>query len=105
MLALHHSHKKIHRTKISKIHKMLDQMIYFVALVGPIMTLPQVYEIWVERSFQGVSLWTWASYLTIDFVWFYYGLVHRDRAILFAYTLWIIVNSMVVIGLLMCRFT
>jgi uncharacterized protein with PQ loop repeat len=101
MLALRHHNKKVHKNKISKTHKLLDQVIYVFALIGPIMTVPQIAKIWIERTNQGVSILTWGSYLLIDFIWFYYGIVHRDKAIIFAYTLWIIVNSMVVVGLLM----
>lgn len=103
MLVLNHIHKRKQKNKkISNAHKMLDQLIYLFAIIGPLMTIPQIMNIWVDRTSGGVSLISWASYLFIDFIWLYYGLVHRDKAILFANTLWIIVNSMVVIGLLMC---
>lgn len=101
MLALNHFRRRKQKAKSVSTHKFLDKIIFLAAVVGPIMTIPQIINIWVQKSTEGVSLYTFGSYLLLNFVWLYYGLVHRDRAIIFAYLMWILANSTVVIGLLL----
>ncbi len=99
MLAFNHHRKKI--TKRDKKHPFFDKMIYFIALVGPIMTIPQIINVWTNKNPEGVSIYTWGSYFIINIIWFYYGYVHRDKTIMFAYTLWMIANGLVVAGLVL----
>lgn len=100
MLAFHHFRKRKNKVKLSKSHLLLDKSIYFIALIGPIMTIPQILNVWITKQTDGVSIYTWGSYFTINIVWFYYGLVHKDKAIMFAYFLWMIANGLVFAGLI-----
>jgi len=79
----------------------IDRLIYFVAIATPLMTIPQVWEIWVEKRLTGVSLATWIAYLLASICWLLYGTIHKDRPIIYTQTLWIIFSAMVVVGLVM----
>lgn len=103
---LHHYHvrKRIHQKHEPYPHpnkwkNFVDKAIFVIGAFGPIMTIPQLLEIWVGRNAAGVSIATWASYLFISSFWLTYGLIHREKPIIFVYILWIIMESMIVIGI------
>lgn len=69
-----------------------------MGVIGPVMTLPQVYAVWVLKQAEGVSVLTWASYVGTNLFWIAYGLVHREKPIILTYCLWIIMNGSVALG-------
>lgn len=83
--------------------KFMDKFIYVASIVYPLMTLPQVYEIFVTRNVAGVSLVTWASYLVFTVIFLIYALNKRIRPLALSYVLWLIVETAVVVGIVMYR--
>jgi len=81
--------------------RTLDKAIYFVALFGPIMTIPQVVKIFAEKSAAGVSIISWTGYLFLAMFWLSYGLMHKDKAVIFANFLWIIAYIIVIAGIML----
>jgi MtN3 and saliva related transmembrane protein len=104
---LHHFHKR----KISKQKKetqkvvarkqFLDKGIYAIGVLGPIMTLPQVFKIWVEKNATGVSLISWSAYLIIASIWLIYGVIHKEKPIIVNYGAWIVFHSSVIVGIIL----
>ena len=101
-IARHHIHKRkeIHTKNQNpkKFKKTIDYLIYAVAILAPIMTIPQVLKIWVYQNASGISLISWTSYLIFAFVWLSYGIVHKEKPIIITNILWIIMKIFVVIG-------
>ncbi len=95
MLSEQLKNKDNHGTKIQRI---MDKLIYLIALVWPILTLPQVYMVWVEKNAAWLSLFTWTAYVVSPILWLIYGIVHKEKAIIFSNILWIIVDLAVLIG-------
>ncbi len=62
------------------------------------MTLPQVWNIWIDHNAAGVSTVSWASYFVFAFIWLVYGIAHKDKPIIVSNTLWIILDIMIVVG-------
>lgn len=77
---------------------MIDTAIYGVALLGIIATIPQVTKVWLGQDASGVSLLAWSGYLITAFFWLAYGIIHREKPIIFAYLLWILLDALIVIG-------
>jgi len=101
--ALHHYHvrkRKQPYPHTDKWKRFIDQSIYLVGILGPILTVPQLTKIWVEKSAVGVSLITWLAYLIGAIFWLFYGIVHKAKPIIFTYVLFTLVNILVVIGVL-----
>jgi len=61
-------------------------------------TVDQVRIIWVEHHPSGVSFLSWAIYTVSAFVWFIYGIVHKDKVILTTNLMWFAFSLLVVIG-------
>ncbi len=66
------------------------------------MTLPQIYDIWITKRLS-VNIITWSSYLVIGFVWLGYGIVHKEKPIIFSNILGIITTGLVVLGTLLFK--
>jgi len=99
-LALRHHarHKKNHKKAFS-----MDYLIYGVAFLSPIMTMPQLLQIWVDKNVQGVSLLTWSSYVVFAVFWLIYGLVHKEKPIIVSNIFSGTLNIIIVIGILIAN--
>lgn len=102
---LHHFHtrKRIHQKHEPYPHpnkwkRLMDHLIYLIGIIGPIMTLPQVAEVWVNKNASGISAITWSSYVVINVFWIIYGTMHKEKPIILASIAWLVMNSLVAIG-------
>mgnify|MGYP002826002931 CR=1 FL=1 len=105
---IHHIHrrKRLHQKLEKYPHKnkwinFLDKLLLIVAIIGPLMTLPQIFKIYYLKSAAGVSILTWSLYSVFNVPWLIYGIVHREKPIIIAYSGWIITNLIVIIGTLL----
>jgi len=105
--ALHHLHKRKRIYKKfeiyphpKKLKRIMDKLIYLIAILTPLMTLPQVYKIWIERNPVGVSALTWSSYLLAACFWLSYGILHKEKPIILVNVLMIILEIIIIIGVL-----
>lgn len=104
---LHHWHK---RKRIyqniepyphpDKLKNFMDRMIYFIILLGLFMTLPQIKNVLIDKDASGVSIVTWATYVVTSLFWLLYGILHKEKPLVFSASMWIIVNALVVVGAL-----
>ncbi len=82
----------------AKLKKIMDKLIYGIALIWPILTIPQVWMVWVDKNAAWLSLFTWTAYVVSPTLWLIYGIIHKERAIIFSNILWIIVDIAVLTG-------
>ena|ERR1019366_6226526 len=94
---------RYHRQQIKKPEKpkLVDKATYVVAILEPLVTLPQVVTIFTNKTAAGVSLTTWVGYELLTLVWIWYALAHKDRLILLYQGLFLIIQTGVIIGGLM----
>lgn len=105
---IHHIHKRerAHKEKLkpypskNKWISLLDRLLIAVAVAGPLTTLPQIFKIFIEKTALGVSLVTWIMFMLIAIPWLVYGIVHKEKPIIIAYVLNLLVNTVVVVGIL-----
>ncbi len=103
----HHVHirKRLHENlekypHPDKFKNFLDKFIFFIGLMGPVMTIPQVWQIYSTQDATGVSLISWSWYLFSAFVWLAYGIIHKEKAIVFAQSLWIVTEIILITGII-----
>lgn len=80
--------------------KNMDRAMYAIALIAPIMTIPQVIEVF-RKHVQGVSLTTWSAYAGVSFLWLIYGYLHKDKPILITNFFLFCLDSAIVVGVLL----
>ncbi len=82
---------------------MLDQSIYFVSVLAPLSSLPQILQVWQGHQTAGISLVTWSAYAGINVLWIAYGIIHSENPITFGNVLMLACNAAVVVGVLLIR--
>lgn len=93
---------KLHPHKV-KNGEWFEKFIYIVGILGPILTIPQALEIFVNKSSQGVSLISWIWYFLASIIFTIYAFKHKLKPLIPTYLAWIIVCLIVVIEILIYR--
>lgn len=83
--------------------KLIDRLIYVAAIAYPLTTIPQIIDIFHHKSAQNVSLLTWILYDAFTFIFLWYALEKKLKPLVIEYSMWIIAQSIVVVGILMFR--
>ncbi len=104
---LHHYHirKRIHQKhepfpSKNKLKRNFDKLIYIAVIFGPIMTIPQLLKIWTSKNAAGVSFIAWASFSVISILWLTYGILHKEKPIIFMNLALIILQALIAISAL-----
>ena len=63
-----------------------------------VMTVPQVWTIWINQQAAGVSILSWGAYFLSAVLWFWFGLKQRDKNIYLPCIGWMVLNGAVVLG-------
>jgi uncharacterized protein with PQ loop repeat len=78
--------------------KMLRRVLGAMSIFTIVMTVPQVWTIWVDHQAAGVSVLSWSAYLLSALLWFWHGLRERDRNIYLPCIAWIAADGAVIVG-------
>jgi uncharacterized protein with PQ loop repeat len=81
----------------------LEKFLRVLSVVTMLMTVPQVFSIWVDGNAGGVSLLSWGAYLFSACLWFIYGIQKHDKTIYLACIGWIVLDATIVIGVIVHR--
>ncbi|MFT4311156.1 MAG: PQ-loop domain-containing transporter [Candidatus Woesearchaeota archaeon] len=77
----------------------LDKVCYVAAVVMPLTTLPQIYNIYALNLVSGVSLWMWVLYFITVLPWVLYAYVHKSRPLMVMNLLWLLVTLIIIAGI------
>lgn len=106
--AFHHYHirKRIHLKHEpfphpDKAKRLFDKFIYAVVILGPIMNLPQLLRIWLQKNASGVSLVSWASFSVFSLIWLCYGIIHKEKPIIFMNFALMIMQALIAVGVIL----
>jgi uncharacterized protein with PQ loop repeat len=104
-MSKYHNHQRIKKrtlvVKKSANTKLVDRATLIVAILEPLITIPQVITIFANKTAAGVSLTTWIGYELLTLVWLWYAIVHKDRLIFLYQGLFFVIQTGVIIGGLM----
>jgi uncharacterized protein with PQ loop repeat len=78
----------------------LEKVLRGLSVFTLLMTVPQVWTLWVGHDARGVSGLSWAAYLLAACLWFVYGLQKRDKTIYLACVGWVVLDAAVVAGVM-----
>jgi uncharacterized protein with PQ loop repeat len=81
--------------------RFLDKLLMVIAVVSPMMALPQLYEVFILHAVEGLSFISWASWALFNLPWIAYGIVHKQKPIVIMYILWFSINLSTAIGILL----
>ena len=108
MFALHHLHlRKRSYVKLEPyphpdvLKNRVDKLIYATALLTPVVTIPQAYQIFSAKTSAGVSVFSWICFAIANVIWVIYGVIHNEKPIIISNTANFVINIIVVIGAIM----
>jgi len=78
--------------------KLLRRLTGGMSIFTLLMTVPQVWTIWIGREAAGVSVASWSAYLLSALLWFYFGLRKGDKNIYLPCVGWVLLDSAVIAG-------
>lgn len=82
-------------------HIFLDRLVVVMAVVGPLLGIPQVVDIYVGQDASGVSLLAWLGFSFYTLVFLIYGITYKLRPVIVAQSLWLCVYVFVISGILL----
>jgi uncharacterized protein with PQ loop repeat len=95
---------KITQTVDSSLDRIgIKKIVLFVAIVEPLASIPQVYEIYTRKSAQNVAFFTWLLYVLSTLVWLLYGFRIKDRPLIITCSLGILFYALIIFGILLYR--
>ncbi|MCK4997642.1 hypothetical protein KAS08_05030 [Candidatus Pacearchaeota archaeon] len=106
-MGVHHIHKR--KRAHEKLEKFphnnkyirgLDKFLIIIAIIGPLVALPQILQIFVLKNASGVSALSWGLYALFNLPWITYGFVHKEKPIIIGYMLSFFINLIVLTGAL-----
>ncbi len=88
--------------KVKKeVRKNIDKLFYIGAVVSPITSSPQLIKIFYFQDATGVSLFTWASFFCGSLFLLTYGLVHKQKPIVYLNATILPIYIGIIIGILL----
>ena len=97
---------RAHKIILQKNHHpspLLDKIIYFIAIGGPLLTIPQAYEIFTKKTAAGVSLLTWVMYGIVDIFLIAYTFRHKIKPLLITYFAYLLIDIIIVTGIIIYK--
>lgn len=86
--------------KASSTPAPLRRVLAVMSIVTMLLTVPQVLTIWLGHQAAGVSVISWSAYLASAALWFWHGLLQRDRNIWLPCVGWIALDIAIIAGAL-----
>ncbi len=82
-------------------NKTIERVALAAGILQPLITLPQIVQIYSNQSAQDVSLATWLGYLVFGVIFLIYGYIFKLRPIFYGQILWVTMQCVTVIGILL----
>lgn len=93
-----HGYKHLHQKKKKDV---FDYLVYFFMVATPLFELPQVWDIYSNKSAQDVSLITWGFFFVANIAWIVYAVRNKLLPLLIAYSLYLVTEGLIVVGILL----
>jgi uncharacterized protein with PQ loop repeat len=77
--------------------RIVDRIVLGTAILAPIVTIPQIFQLYTTKSSANLSLLSWCLYILCAVPWVAYGIFHRDRRIILSTSLWLFFDIWMVI--------
>ena len=83
---------KHQHTNNSMFLNSMDKFMYVIALIAPVMTIPQLIDV-LQGNTKGVSPLTWGAYAFVSALWCIYGIFHKDKPLILTQFLLLILDG------------
>lgn len=80
--------------------RYIDRLCAVFAVLMPLTTLPQIIMLYGAKDATGLSLLMWLLYTVATVPFLLFGIIHKHKQLIVLNSLWILVNSTMIIGIL-----
>jgi len=87
----------MNQPKFKKLANFTEKMMFPMIFIGPLFSLPQVYNVWFESK-DGVSLISWITYFITQIFWLFHAFNLKDKQNIATGTLWLVVEFLISSG-------
>ena len=99
---MHHFHmRKRTNPEQNALRDYFDNIIYAVAIIAPVLNLPQLFEVWFNRNASGVSFISWFGFSIVSVIWLIYGILHKEKPIIFMNSALAVIQGLVALGVVL----
>jgi hypothetical protein len=77
---------------------LIDRILSPLAVVAPLFTVPQVYEVWFLQNVDGVSSLSWFLMGIMALLWFWHAVRHKDKILMINTLLMVFFNFSIAFG-------
>lgn len=108
-IGLHHlvtEIKSLERQEIEDnkpLKTFINRFIYFIGGFGVAVIIPQVTRIWFYKEADGVSLTTWGGFFIASVFWLIYGLIHKEKPIIYTNVFVCVLDLLIIVGIISHR--
>lgn len=104
-IGFHHYHQRTshsHGETHNNIYQyLIDKLVYIGGTVGIFIMLPQLAKIWMDKNVTGLSLITWLGFLGGAIFWIVYGIIHKEKPLIFINVVASFINFLIVLGIIL----
>lgn len=79
--------------------RLLDNWVSVFGVVTSLSVAPQALAIWMNRSAENVSVFTWSVFFLWTFTMLLYGIVHKAKPIIITQSIGIVFYGLIVVGI------
>tara|TARA_Y100000310_G_scaffold338091_1_gene426833 strand:+ start:255 stop:584 length:330 start_codon:yes stop_codon:yes gene_type:complete len=83
-----------------KLESILNSVISVIAVVYPLTAIPQLFEIWINRNVDGISIITWGMFLLFTLPIMVYCLLKKEMKLVLMYAFWLVIYVAVISGVM-----
>ncbi|MEK6919330.1 MAG: PQ-loop domain-containing transporter [Nanoarchaeota archaeon] len=100
---LHHisKRKRNNLPKESNAVRLFDKFMIIIAIIHPLIAIPQIFHIYSLQNASGLSIISWIGYCLFNIPWLIYGFIHKEKPLIVAYILAMASNITVLIGIIL----
>ena len=89
--------------KPSRKDSLFYKIMFPISLVGPVMTLPQLFQIFQTKNVEGLNLSTWLSYWILSIFWLYYSIMRKSVPVFLNSIACIFIQLAIIIGIILYK--
>lgn len=79
----------------------VDHVIYIAGFFAVAVYIPQLLKVWTEKNVESLSLLTWMGFVIGSVFWILYGIVHKQKPIIFINTCLATVQAVILLGIIL----
>ncbi len=89
--------------RLHKEEKQIDAVTLVVGLMGPLATIPQIYQIFDSQDAASLSLFSWIFYLIGTLISTTYSIAHKLKPLFWGNVCWLVIYGFMIYGILKYR--